>query len=69
MLFGDVFTGLGERTIQPACKHGQPSCLAQTHALKYAPVSPTTLNAHVHALMSFHRSRSRREMIARRSRR
>ena len=21
MLFGDVFTGLGERTIQPACQH------------------------------------------------
>ena len=53
MLFGDVLTGLGERTIQPACQHGQPSCLAHTHALKYAPVSPTTLNAHVHALMSF----------------
>ena len=44
-----------------------PSCLAHIRALESAPVSPTPLNAHVHALMSFHRSRSMREMITTRS--
>jgi hypothetical protein len=44
-----------------------PSCLAHIRALESAPVSPTSLNAHVHTLMSFHRSRSMREMITTRS--